>query len=59
MPSTTAPMSIQLEYAWQESCDAALKHFDETGLHASPDEVMAWVDSWETDKELPTPLCHP
>jgi hypothetical protein len=33
-------MSIQLEYAWQESCDAALKHFDETGLHASPDEEV-------------------
>ena len=47
------------EYAWQESCDAALKHFDETGLHATSDEVMAWVDSWGTDKELPTPLCHP
>ncbi len=34
------------EYAWFESCDAALKHFDETGLHATHDEVMAWMDSW-------------
>lgn len=46
------------EYAWVESCDAALKHFDETGLHATHDEVMAWVESWGTDKELPAPACH-
>lgn len=47
------------EYAWHDTCDAALKHFDETGLHATHDEVMAWMDSWGTDKELPTPVCHP
>jgi predicted transcriptional regulator len=47
------------EYAWHESCDSALKHFDETGLHATHDEVLAWIDSWDTDKELPTPVCHP
>jgi predicted transcriptional regulator len=47
------------EHAWFESCDAALKHFDETGLYATQDEVMAWMDSWAGDKELPTPVCHP
>ncbi len=47
------------EYAWHESCDAALKHFDETGLHATHNEVMTWMESWGTDKELPTPVCHP
>ncbi len=47
------------EHAWHESCDAALKHFDETGLHATHDEVTAWMDSWGTEKELPTPTCHP
>lgn len=47
------------EYAWLESCDAALKHFDETGLHTTHDEVMAWMDSWGTEKELPAPVCHP
>ena len=47
------------EYAWHESCDAALKHFDETGLHATHDEVTAWMDSWGTENELPTPTCHP
>jgi len=47
------------EHAWQQSCDAAIKHFDETGLHATQDEVMAWLDSWGSEKELPPPVCHP
>lgn len=46
------------EYAWHESCQAALQHFDETGLHATHDEVTAWMDSWGQDEELPTPVCH-
>jgi predicted transcriptional regulator len=47
------------EYAWHQSCDDALKHFDETGLHATQDEVMAWMETWGRDKESPTPICHP
>ena len=47
------------EHAWHQSCEAALKHFDETGLHATHDEVMAWMETWGTDKELPPPACHP
>jgi predicted transcriptional regulator len=47
------------EHAWYQSCDAALKHFDETGLHATHDEVMAWMGTWGTDKELPAPVCRP
>jgi len=47
------------EYAWHQSCDDALKHFDETGLHATQDEVMAWMETWGTDQESPTPVCHP
>ena len=46
------------EYAWHQSCDDALKHFDETGLHATHDEVMAWMESWGTDQELPVPVCR-
>lgn len=46
------------EHAWNESCDVALKHFDETGLHATHDEVMTWMDSWGTANELPAPVCH-
>jgi predicted transcriptional regulator len=45
--------------AWLESCEAALKHFDETGSHATHEEVMNWMDSWGSDKELSAPVCHP
>jgi predicted transcriptional regulator len=47
------------ENAWQQGCEDALKHFDKTGLHATHAEVMAWMDTWGTDKELPPPACHP
>ncbi|WP_300087877.1 hypothetical protein [Rhodoferax sp.] len=46
------------EYAWDQSCDDALRHADVTGLHVTHDEVMEWMDSWGTDAELPTPVCH-
>ena len=46
------------EYAWQKSCDDALKHVDETGLHATHDEIASWMNSWGTDKELPAPAAH-
>ena len=46
------------EYAWQKSCDESLKHVDETGLHATHDEVATWMNSWGTDKELPAPVAH-
>ena len=47
------------EYAWHQSCGDALKHFDETGLHATHEEVVAWMGTWGTDKESPAPVCHP
>lgn len=69
MPGTTVPMSIRLDVNAREKLKAvamrqkrsahALKHFDETGLHASHEEVMTWMATWGTDKELPAPVCHP
>jgi len=47
------------EYAWHQSCDDALKHFDETGLHATHEEVVAWMNKWGTDQDSPAPVCHP
>ena len=46
------------EHAWHQSCDDALKHFDETGLHATHEEVMKWMDRLATDKDAPPPKCH-
>jgi len=37
---------------------AAWQELKETGLHATGDEVVAWLDSWGTDKEQPAPECH-
>jgi predicted transcriptional regulator len=39
----------------------ALNAWDEykaKSLHATADEVEAWLASWGTDNELPAPACH-
>ena len=36
--------------AWEE--------FQETGLHATAEEVENWLSSWGTEDELPAPECH-
>lgn len=36
--------------AWEE--------FQETGLHATVEEVDKWLASWGTENELPAPECH-
>jgi predicted transcriptional regulator len=36
--------------AWDE--------FQMHGLHATTEEVSAWLTSWGTDNELPAPVCH-
>jgi predicted transcriptional regulator len=73
MTTTEVPMSIRLditlwdrlkaiaarEDAWYQSCDDALKRFDETGLHATHEEVVAWMNKWGTDQDSPEPVCHP
>lgn len=37
---------------------ATWEEFQKTGLHATGQEVVAWLDSWGTENELPTPECH-
>lgn len=36
--------------AWQE--------YQETGLHVSGEEVLAWLETWGSEDELPAPICH-
>lgn len=36
--------------AWEE--------FQNTGLHATAEEVDRWLESWGTDNELAAPECH-
>jgi predicted transcriptional regulator len=33
-------------------------HFQETGIHATHEEVSAWIDSWGKDVELDVPQCR-
>lgn len=36
----------------------AWETFQDTGLHATAEEVDRWLASWGTDDELPVPECH-
>lgn len=36
--------------AWEE--------FQETGLHATAEEVDQWLESWGKDDEMPVPECR-
>lgn len=36
----------------------AWETFQDTGLHATAEEVDRWLASWGTDEELPAPECH-
>jgi predicted transcriptional regulator len=44
--------------AWERDSLEALREMDETGLHVTGEEVMAWLESWGTDDEKPAPECH-
>jgi predicted transcriptional regulator len=41
-----------------QDADKAWLHYQETGLHATSDEVFSWIDSWGTSNETPKPKCH-
>lgn len=52
---------VQAELAREQftrEADVAWQHYQETGLHATQDEVFAWLDSWGTPNELTKPKCH-
>ena len=40
----------ELIHAWED--------YQSTGLHATADEVEAWITGWGTENELPAPECH-
>jgi predicted transcriptional regulator len=44
--------------AFKQDTINAWKEYQETGLHATADEVETWLNSWGTDNELPAPICH-
>lgn len=57
--AVAAYVKVELEREqFTSDADAAWNHYQETGLHATSEEVLAWVDSWGTSNELPKPKCH-
>jgi predicted transcriptional regulator len=34
------------------------EHYQETGLHVTGDEVIAWIETWGTENEKNAPICH-
>jgi predicted transcriptional regulator len=44
--------------ALRQDCIKAWEDYQATGLHATAEEVDAWLASWGTDDELPAPVCH-
>ena len=44
--------------AFYEDGRKAIEHYNETGLHTTHAEMMAWAQSLGTEHELPLPPCH-
>jgi len=36
----------------------AWKEYRQTGLHVTGEEVIAWLDTWGTEREIAAPICH-
>lgn len=41
-----------------QEADEAWKHYQDTGLHVTGEDAIAWIKSWGAPDELPKPLCH-
>ncbi|MBW8881025.1 MAG: CopG family ribbon-helix-helix protein, partial [Asticcacaulis sp.] len=37
---------------------ASWKHYQETGLHITGEELFAWMETWGTDEDKGPPECH-
>ncbi|MDT3380203.1 CopG family ribbon-helix-helix protein [Labrys neptuniae] len=52
---------VEREEKRQAFYDDARKAWDEyqaTGLHVTGEEVAAWLETWGTDDEKASPVCH-
>ncbi|GAB5427971.1 MAG: CopG family ribbon-helix-helix protein [Devosia indica] len=38
--------------------EESYRHYKETGLHLTWDEVEAWMSTWGSDDEQDPPACH-
>ncbi len=44
--------------ALRQDAIKAWNEYQETGMHVSGDEVIAWLDTWGEENERPAPICH-
>jgi len=44
--------------AFRQEALKAWEEYQQTGLHASAEEVGNWLASWGTANETPRPECH-
>lgn len=44
--------------AFRQGARKALEEYQATGMHATGDEVIAWLETWGTDDEKAPPQCH-
>jgi predicted transcriptional regulator len=44
--------------AFRQDGMRAWNEYQETGLHVTGDEVIAWLDTWGEENEQATPICH-
>ncbi len=54
-PTESKPISAQ---AFKEEALSAWKHYQETGLHVTLEEVCDWLNTWGTPSEKEAPICH-
>ncbi len=43
---------------FRDEMQTAWDDYQDTGLHVTGKEVFAWMETWFTDSEAPTPKCH-
>ena len=44
--------------AFRQGAINAWNEYQETGLHVTGDEVIAWFDTWGEENEKAAPVCH-
>jgi predicted transcriptional regulator len=44
--------------AFRQDAINAWNEYQETGLHVTGDEVVAWIDTWGEENEKAAPICH-
>jgi predicted transcriptional regulator len=50
--------SEEAKSTFEKEAMAAWRHYKETGLHLTGEEVQIWLESWGTDDETDAPECH-